>query len=888
MASYGLDYSRLLILILSGRIKIFTQWPSEGGCFVIIAWRVNPVGKFGGDDLCTLTRVDCTRVMSYGFVWRFVISLNINHSDRIEICYITKYVIRLCTVRALVITPIVAGLTHYQSFLPILLPSPPLPVPSYALILLLQLIVSALVCASDLRFSLSQAGEAESSVHQLAPHSLQEHSNARPTRRYICNLLHPYCFNYLLVVLVLVLYSSVCCRHRDPPLCPQSAKLVAALSRLNSGREYKTDMTTSVITEARSDPRHLFPPGKLHGAFMAGQIQTSGDPVAISNPLPAATTAILSGPSDQISYLKNSPKPESHLSSIASAGLRTSPSPGFETSAPASTTIGMASSTTGQPPVAGKEQNAQHHDSPRVAREALNAAVDTRKEDAAPILLNEPADSSPKPAQVSADDMQVDSYTSSGHFAEPSTGADDQANQTLMNTSTVASPGPIEEIASQDGDRPRHQTDLADDATKAFSYPMPANSPLDPRRGLSLPHSGFHKGSPRSPSTKKHRCPYCSTEFTRHHNLKSHLLTHSQEKPRLHDLKRHTKLHTGERPHICDKCGRRFARGDALARHNKGQGGCAGRRSSMGSYAGEEDFGDGTVGAEDTMDGLMYTEPERMDEEEERCLGIPGIRKHNNVSSEPMPRAPGVFQNRAPSTYPPIASTQPPPPPPPPRGLFPPPTNHGGSSSSTSPISTSGTMTFPATAHSSTPTSFPAPNMTESPRPLSPNALSTQASHGADTTGTLSHQPHRSHSPSLSQQYQPSHFRHGQGSLGLPPPQLPPPPGLNAPDSRFLHSQGSVQNGPTSALTAKHSGTHNHSSSLGAPLASQANIDPTSSGGPESNVQGESREDKLWAYIRSVHEEVGTLRAEVASLRSQLAAQNQGASSAQSENTGPR
>ncbi|KAF5015062.1 hypothetical protein F66182_13737, partial [Fusarium sp. NRRL 66182] len=45
----------------------------------------------------------------------------------------------------------------------------------------------------------------------------------------------------------------------------------------------------------------------------------------------------------------------------------------------------------------------------------------------------------------------------------------------------------------------------------------------------------------------------------------------------------------------------------------------------MGSYAGEEDFGDGTVGAEDTMDGLMYTEPERMDEEEERRLGIPGI-----------------------------------------------------------------------------------------------------------------------------------------------------------------------------------------------------------------------------------------------------------------------
>ncbi|RPB22031.1 hypothetical protein L211DRAFT_789443, partial [Terfezia boudieri ATCC MYA-4762] len=88
------------------------------------------------------------------------------------------------------------------------------------------------------------------------------------------------------------------------------------------------------------------------------------------------------------------------------------------------------------------------------------------------------------------------------------------------------------------------------------------------------PHTPLTPGGGRS----KHTCTHCNQTFTRHHNLKSHLLTHSHEKPfpcqqcnarfrRLHDLKRHSKLHTGERPHMCEKCGRRFARGDALARH---------------------------------------------------------------------------------------------------------------------------------------------------------------------------------------------------------------------------------------------------------------------------------------------------------------------------------
>lgn len=83
----------------------------------------------------------------------------------------------------------------------------------------------------------------------------------------------------------------------------------------------------------------------------------------------------------------------------------------------------------------------------------------------------------------------------------------------------------------------------------------------------------------------KFNCPHCDHKFTRKHNLKSHLLIHTKEKPfscsicsskfrRLHDLKRHEKLHTGEKPYQCKNCGRKFARCDALVRHNNSQSGC--------------------------------------------------------------------------------------------------------------------------------------------------------------------------------------------------------------------------------------------------------------------------------------------------------------------------
>jgi DNA-directed RNA polymerase subunit M/transcription elongation factor TFIIS len=63
------------------------------------------------------------------------------------------------------------------------------------------------------------------------------------------------------------------------------------------------------------------------------------------------------------------------------------------------------------------------------------------------------------------------------------------------------------------------------------------------------PIIGDHQPVSRDGKKRKHKCQECGQYFTRLHNLKSHLLTHSQEKPficqtcghkfrRLHDLKR--------------------------------------------------------------------------------------------------------------------------------------------------------------------------------------------------------------------------------------------------------------------------------------------------------------------------------------------------------------
>lgn len=444
-----------------------------------------------------------------------------------------------------------------------------------------------------------------------------------------------------------------------------------------------------------------------------------------------------------------------------------------------------------------------------------------------------------------------------------------------VGTSTVNSPSPMDE---------RHDGQAAYSTSPegrhvVFSYPgLPAHVSNEPRRGVSLPNSGQRQGT-RSPSTKKHRCPYCATEFTRHHNLKSHLLTHSQEKPyvcstcqsrfrRLHDLKRHTKLHTGERPHICPKCGRKFARGDALARHNKGPGGCAGRRASMGGFNSDDEFE-----GDESMEGMMYNEPEDMDDQEgnERR---PAIRRHEAPEGA---NGPPEDYSRQPSTYPPIQGRLP-------GGIasgnFPPRTFAGPTSS--------GPMAPgppPAHAHTGSTSSLYPPGhgppvfgqhpVTESPKPLSPgSAQQRQLSQPGPAIN-------RDRSPSMQSHYTPSQFSKSSGaltppagSLSLPPagPQLPPPHGLQPPEARYtLPSQG----GPTHPPTQP-SGPPTDMRGSG-PLSSQSNS--LSSHGQSNKGSGETpgfhKDDRIWSYVQSLEARMNGMQNEIENLKGQLASATQ-------------
>lgn len=138
------------------------------------------------------------------------------------------------------------------------------------------------------------------------------------------------------------------------------------------------------------------------------------------------------------------------------------------------------------------------------------------------------------------------------------------------STSKATSPLPLSVQRARLGDKPA----LNRTGAPWISVKSPHSSnPLHTNPSLNV---DLHLDDPR----QIFRCGQCGKCFPHPSNLKSHLLTHTGERPfccslcgrtftKLSNLKAHRRVHTGERPYSCVSCGKRFTQNCNLKRHQR-------------------------------------------------------------------------------------------------------------------------------------------------------------------------------------------------------------------------------------------------------------------------------------------------------------------------------
>jgi len=160
-----------------------------------------------------------------------------------------------------------------------------------------------------------------------------------------------------------------------------------------------------------------------------------------------------------------------------------------------------------------------------------------------------------------------------------------QSNDMLTphdNGPTSRSPSPARGRNGSLGARARSSSNASEQREYILDLANPERTPSS---------GGDSKRVQKHPAT--FQCHLCPKRFTRAYNLRSHLRTHTDERPfvctvcgkafaRQHDRKRHEGLHSGEKKFVCKGnlqsgthwgCGRRFARADALGRHFRSEAG---------------------------------------------------------------------------------------------------------------------------------------------------------------------------------------------------------------------------------------------------------------------------------------------------------------------------